>query len=303
VTVVVGLREGSKTWGKAAEAGLNVMETSKAAAEGDIIMILTPDTSQSKIYEESLKPNLKAGDYIAFAHGFNIHFDAIVAPDDVNVFMVAPKGPGHLVRRTYEQGFGVPALLAVHQDPSGDTHDIGLAYAMAIGGTRAGVIETTFKEETETDLFGEQVVLCGGLTKLIQTAFEVLTDAGYKPEVAYFECLHEVKLIVDLMYIGGISTMRYSISDTAEWGDYVSGKRVINDDTRKEMERILAEIQDGSFAREWIKENEDGLPNFNKIRGEESTHLIERVGEPLREMMSAAMQLGEGKKDRFLDQK
>ncbi len=301
IDVVVGLRKGSKTWEKAEEAGLTVLETAEAAKRGQIIMMLVPDTAQAAIYENHIKPHLEAGDALVFAHGFNIHFKTITPPANVDVFMVAPKGPGHLVRATYARGSGVPCLIAIHQDPSGTAKDIALAYAKGIGGARVGILETTFAEETETDLFGEQVVLCGGLTKLIQTAFETLIEAGYQPEVAYFECLHEVKLITDLIYIGGISTMRYSISDTAEWGDYISGPRIITDETKKEMQRILGDIQDGSFAKRWIKENEDGLPNFKRIREEQSQHVIEEVGMPLREMMKKAIELESGPgKDRFL---
>jgi len=304
VDVVVGLRKGSKTWAKAEEAGLTVVETSEAAKRGSIIMMLVPDTAQPSIYENHVAPHLEPGDALVFAHGFNIHFKTIVPPANVDVFMVAPKGPGHLVRATYKRGSGVPCLIAIHQDPSGNTKDLALAYAKGIGGTRVGVIETTFKEETETDLFGEQVVLCGGLSKLIQSAFETLVEAGYQPEIAYFECLHEVKLITDLIYIGGISTMRYSISDTAEWGDYVSGKRIITDETKAEMKRVLGEIQDGTFAKQWIKENEDGLPNFTRIREEQAQHVIEEIGVPLREMMKKAIQLESGPgQDRFLSDK
>jgi len=302
VKVVVSELPGP-VWDKAKEAGLNVMKTPEAVKQGDIVMLLVPDTAQPKVYETQIAPYMKRKSALAFAHGFNIHFKTIVPPKNVDVFMVAPKGPGHLVRATYTRGGGVPALIAVHQDPTGNSKDIALAYAKGLGATRLGVIETTFKEETETDLFGEQVVLCGGLTKLIQTAFEVLVEAGYQPEIAYFECLHEVKLITDLIYIGGISTMRYSISDTAEWGDYVSGKRVITEETRKEMKRILKEIQDGSFARAWIKEYQDGLPNFRRYREEGTHHLIEEVGVPLREMMKGALKLEGGGTERFLSDK
>jgi ketol-acid reductoisomerase len=301
VKVVVGLREGSKTWDKATEAGLTVLETGEAAKQGDIIMMLVPDTSQAAIYEKSIEPNLEPGNALAFAHGFNIHFNTIVPPSDIDVFMAAPKGPGHLVRATYTRGSGVPCLIAIHQDATGNAKNVALAYAKGIGGARVGVIETSFKEETETDLFGEQVVLCGGLTKLIQTAFETLVEAGYQPEIAYFECLHEVKLITDLIYVGGISTMRYSISETAEWGDYVTGPRIVTDETKAEMKRVLGEIQDGTFAKAWIKENEDGQPNFKRIREEQTHHIIEQIGAPLRDMMKKAIQLESGPgQDRFL---
>jgi len=303
VKVVVGLRRGSKTWPKAEAAGLTVLETAEAAKRANIVMMLVPDTAQPRVYAECVAPHLGPGDKLAFAHGFNIHFKTIVPPKYVDVFMVAPKGPGHLVRATYTRGSGVPNLIAVHQDPSGNTKDIALAYAKGLGGTRVGVIETTFKEETETDLFGEQVVLCGGLSRLIQAAFETLVEAGYQPEIAYFECLHEVKLITDLIYIGGLSTMRYSISDTAEWGDYVSGTRIITDETKDEMRRVLKEIQDGTFAKAWIKEYEDGLPNFKRIRAEQAGHLIEEVGIPLREMMKGALKLEGGGTERFLSDK
>ncbi len=299
VDVVVGELRGP-VWDKAVEADLNVMATAEAAKKGDIIVMLVPDTVQPKVYESQVAANLKAGNALVFAHGFNIHFDTIQAPADVDVFMVAPKGPGHIVRATYTKGGGVPALIAIHQDPSGTAKDMALAYAKGLGSTKVGVIETTFKEETETDLFGEQVVLCGGLSKLIQTGFEVLVEAGYQPEIAYFECLHEVKLITDLIHIGGISTMRYSISDTAEWGDYVAGKRIITDETRNEMRKILGEIQSGQFAREWVKENEDGLPNFKRYREEGAEHLIEGTGVPLREMMRHALELDGGSDDKFL---
>ena len=303
VKVVVGLRQGSKTWAKAEAAGLKVLETAEAAKQGDIIMMLVPDTAASEIYERYIAANLTPGKALAFAHGFNIHFKTIVPPTNVDVFMVAPKGPGHLVRATYTRGSGVPNLIAIYQNPSGKAKDIALAYAKGIGGTHVGVIETTFKEETETDLFGEQVVLCGGLSKLIQTAFETLVEAGYQPEIAYFECLHEVKLITDLIYVGGISTMRYSISDTAEWGDYVTGKRIITEETRNEMRRVLAEIQSGKFAKEWVAEYKAGLPNFKRMREEQSQHLIEQTGAPLREMMKGALKLEGGGTEKFLSDK
>lgn len=282
--VIVGLRKGS-SWEKASQAGFNVMPPSEAAKIADIVMILLPDELQADFYNSEIAPNIKSGSYITFAHGFNIHFGQIVPRSDLNVFMVAPKGPGHLVRSEYTKGSGVPCLIAVHQDPSGNTKDVALAYASAIGGGKAGIIETTFREETETDLFGEQVVLCGGLTALIQAGFETLVEAGYAPEMAYFECLHEVKLIVDLIYEGGISNMRYSISNTAQYGDLTRGPRIITEETKKEMKKILKEIQDGSFAKEWILECRANKPVFNALtkRGEE--HPIEAVGERLRAMM------------------
>jgi ketol-acid reductoisomerase len=284
MNVTIGLRKGA-SWDKAVEAGFNVMTPQEASKIADIIMILLPDEFQSYVYDMEIEPNMKKGVYLAFAHGFNIHFNQIVPPDDVNVFMVAPKGPGHLVRSEYTKGSGVPCLIAVHQDPAGDTKNIALAYASAIGGGRAGIIETTFKEETETDLFGEQVVLCGGLTALIQAGFETLVEAGYAPEMAYFECLHEVKLIVDLIYEGGISNMRYSISNTAQYGDLTRGPRIINDETKKEMKKILKEIQDGSFAREWMLECKANKPVFNALTKKGENHPIEAVGERLRSMM------------------
>jgi ketol-acid reductoisomerase len=284
--VIVGLYEGSKSWPIAEAAGLKVTTAAEAAATADVIMILINDEKQKALYKESVEQNLKPGKYLAFAHGFNIWFGQIVPPEDVNVFMIAPKGPGHTVRSQYEEGKGVPCLVAVHQDPSGDTKEIALAYAAGIGGARAGVLETTFKEETETDLFGEQTVLCGGVSQLMKTAFEVLVEAGYQPESAYFECMHEMKLIIDLVNRGGLSLMRYSISDTAEYGDYSVGKRVITDDTKKEMKKVLSEIQDGTFAKNWILENQVGRPNFNARRRMESEHQIETVGADLRKMMS-----------------
>ena len=262
-----------------------MLPTAEAVPEADVVMVLLPDTLQPKVYGADIAPNLKAGDMLMFAHGFNIHFGTIAPPADVDVTMIAPKGPGHLVRRTYEEGIGTPALVAVEQDPTGTALRRALAYAAGIGVVRAGVIETTFKEETETDLFGEQVVLCGGTTALVRGGFETLVEAGYQPEIAYFECLHELKLIVDLMYEGGMSWMRYSISDTAEYGDYTRGPRVIDDRTREEMRRILAEIQSGAFAREWIAEAEAGFPNFLRMRREARTAEIEEVGRGLRRMM------------------
>lgn len=286
VDVVVGLYEGSKSWKLAEEAGLKVALVKDAVAESDIVMVLVNDEKQVKLYEESIKDNLKPGKYLAFAHGFNIHYGQIVPPEDVNVFMVAPKSPGHMFRRLYTEGQGVPCLVAVHQDPTGNTMDMALAYAAGIGGARAGVLETTFREETETDLFGEQAVLCGGITELIKTGFEVLVEAGYGAESAYFECLHEMKLIVDLMYQGGLSYMRYSVSDTAEYGDYSAGKRIITEDTKNEMKKLLTEIQDGTFARTWILENQANRPVFNARRRMEQNHPIEVVGKELRKMMN-----------------
>ena len=283
--VRVGLRSDSASKPKAEKAGLRVVDTATAAREADVIMVLVPDEQGAEIYERDILPGLKAGKYLAWGHGFNIHFKKVVPPKDVNVFMVAPKGPGHLVRSEYEKGRGVPCLLAIAQDPSGDTQKIGLAYAKGIGGTRAAVLETSFKEETETDLFGEQAVLCGGLTELIRAGYETLVDAGYAPEMAYFECLHEVKLIVDLIYEGGIANMRYSISNTAEYGDMTRGKRVVTDETRKAMKAILAEIQSGKFAEEWITEHRCGQPHFRELRKEASKHPIEEVGAKLRGLM------------------
>ena len=285
VYVVVGLRRGSSSWAKAENAGLKVAETAEAAAIADIVMVLLPDELQGDAYESEIRPGLKNGNYLAFGHGFNIHFKRIVAPAGVNVFMVAPKGPGHLVRSEYEKGRGVPCLLAVHQDPTGDTTKIGLAYASAIGGARAAVIQTTFKDETETDLFGEQSVLCGGLCALIQAGYETLVDAGYPPEMAYFECVHEVKLIVDLIYEGGMANMRYSISNTAEYGDLTRGKRVIGPEVRQAMQKILKDIQSGQFAEEWINEYKSGAPHFTELRKEQANHPLEKVGAGLRSMM------------------
>lgn len=286
VDVIVGLYEGSKSWAKAEEAGLKVMTAFDAAKNADIIMILINDEKQAKLYKESIEPNLTAGKYLAFAHGFNIHFGQIIPPADVNVFMIAPKGPGHTVRSQYQEGKGVPDLVAVYQDPSGDTQDIALAYAAGIGGSRAGILQTTFREETETDLFGEQAVLCGGVSELMKCGFEVLVEAGYEPESAYFECMHEMKLIVDLVNQGGLSYMRYSISDTAEYGDYQVGKRIITEDTKNAMRQVLKEIQEGVFARNWILENQIGRTNFNARRRIEKEHQIEVVGAELRKMMS-----------------
>ncbi len=286
VDVVVGLYEGSKSWDKVKEAGLEVSTTAEAAKKADIIMILVPDEKQAKLYREEIAPYLEEGNALVFAHGFNIHFKQIVPPSNVDVFMIAPKGPGHMVRRTYTEGSGVPCLIAVEQDYSGKAKDLALAYANGIGGARAGVLETTFKDETETDLFGEQAVLCGGITALIKAGFETLVEAGYAPENAYFECMHEMKLIVDLMYQGGMAAMRYSISDTAEYGDYVTGSRIITDETKKEMKQVLTEIQNGTFAKKWLLENQVGRPTFNAMRRMEAEHPIEKVGKELREMMS-----------------
>ena len=286
VEVVVGLQEGSKSRPKAEEQGLTVKTPAEAAAWADVIMVLAPDTAQRKIYAESIEANLTAGKALFFGHGLNIRFDLIKPPADVTVAMVAPKGPGHLVRRQYVDGKGVPALVAVEQDPTGEGLALALSYAKAIGGTRAGVIKTTFTEETETDLFGEQAVLCGGASALVQTGFEVLIEAGYAPEIAYFECLHELKLIVDLMYEGGIARQRYSVSDTAEFGDYVSGPRVINASVKEEMKKILADIQSGEFTRRLIADDEAGAPELKKFREEAAKHPIEITGAKLRGMMS-----------------
>jgi ketol-acid reductoisomerase len=286
IDVRVGLREGSSSVAKAEAAGLRVLPIAAAAAEADVIMLLAPDTEQKSIYDEHIAPNLSPGDAVAFAHGFNIRFGRITPPEGIDVIMVAPKGPGHLVRRTYVEGGGVPCLIAVAQDATGKARELALSYADAIGGTRAGVIETTFAEETETDLFGEQVVLCGGLTSLVQAGFETLVDAGYQPEMAYFECLHEVKLIVDLIYEGGIANMNYSISNTAEFGEYVSGPRLLpRDETKARMRAILKDIQDGRFASEWMREYKASLPMFKAIRRNNDAHQIEQVGEKLRGMM------------------
>lgn len=283
--VIVGLKPGSAARAKAEDAGLTVQDTAEAAFNADIVMMLVPDEVAPKIYQQEIAPNLLNGNYLAFAHGFSIHFKKIVPPENVNVFMVAPKGPGHLVRHEYTQGRGVPCLLAVHQDPSANTRQTGLAYASAIGGGRAAILETTFKEETETDLFGEQAVLCGGLASLIQAGFETLVEAGYSREMAYFECLHEVKLIVDLIYEGGISNMRYSVSNTAEYGDLTRGKRIITDSVRQEMKQLLTEIQSGAFADEWMAENEAGKPHFKQLEAESLNHPIESIGKELRAMM------------------
>jgi len=284
VKVVVGLYEGSKSWKKAEEAGLEVAVAAEAAKKADVIMILINDEKQQALYLESIKPNLTAGKTLMFAHGFNIHFGLIVPPADVDVIMIAPKGPGHTVRSEYVEGKGVPCLVAVHQDATGRALDTGLAYAAGIGGARAGVLETTFKMETETDLFGEQAVLCGGVTALMKAGFETLVEAGYDPQNAYFECIHEMKLIVDLIYKGGFSMMRYSISDTAEFGDYETGKRLITEETKKEMKKILTEIQDGTFASKWINENKTGRLHFNACRRIEAEHQLEQVGAEIRKL-------------------
>lgn len=284
--VIVGLRKNSDSWEKAEEAGLSVYEPAQTAKIADIVMMLVPDQAQRELYYSEIRDNLNEGNALMFAHGFNIHFHQIIPEPNVDILMIAPKGPGHLVRRTYQEGNGVPALLAVYQDYTKKAKEIGLAYAKGIGATRAGVIETTFKEETETDLFGEQCVLCGGTSELIRAGFDTLVEAGYQPEVAYFECLHELKLIVDLIYESGITGMRQSISDTAKYGDMVKGKRIITKETRKEMKKLLQEIQSGEFATEWILENQAGRPTFNAILKKESEHLIEKVGARLRAMMS-----------------
>ncbi|WP_370325784.1 ketol-acid reductoisomerase [Euzebya sp.] len=286
VSVVVGLYEGSSSRQDAEEAGLSVASVADAAKQADVVMILVPDQTQARLYHDEIFPGLEAGNALFFAHGFNIHYHQIEPPPDVDVCMVAPKGPGHLVRRVYTEGAGVPCLFAVHQDATGSARDLALAYAKGIGGTRAGAIETTFEEETETDLFGEQAVLCGGASALVQTGFEVLVEAGYQPEVAYFECLHELKLIVDLMYEGGLAGMRYSVSETAEYGDYVSGPVVVDEDTKERMRGILGRIQDGTFARDWILENQANQASFKAMRRRGAEHQIEHVGRELRSMMS-----------------
>lgn len=286
VHVIIGLYEGSKSWAKAEAAGFEVYTAAEAAKKADIIMILINDEKQAKLYKESIEPNLEAGNVLMFAHGFSIHFGQIIPPKDVDVVMIAPKGPGHTVRSQYLEGQGVPCLIAVAQDASGKAHDIGLAYALAIGGARAGVLQTTFREETETDLFGEQAVLCGGVTQLMKTGFEVLVEAGYEPESAYFECIHEMKLIVDLINESGFAGMRYSISNTAEYGDYITGPKIITEDTKKAMKQVLKDIQDGVFAKNWLLENQIGCPNFHAMRKRESEHQLEVVGEKLRKMMS-----------------
>ena|SRR5699024_6778501 len=282
--VVIGQRPG-KSQEKAEEDGFTVLSAGEATKEADVVMLLLPDELQAQVYENEVKDNLKEGAALAFAHGFNVHYSQIVPPANVDVFLVAPKGPGHLVRRTFEEGAGVPALYGIYQDYTGKAKDVALAYSVGVGGARAGVIETTFQEETETDLFGEQAVLCGGATALIKAGFETLTEAGYQPEVAYFECLHELKLIVDLLYEGGLENMRYSISDTAKWGDFVSGPRVINDETKARMKEVLEEVQNGQFAKGWILENQANRPMFNAINERENNHPIEKVGRELRDLM------------------
>ncbi len=285
VDVVVGLRRGSASWSEAEAAGLRVMDVPEAANAGDLVMILLPDEVQGSVFERDIRPNLEAGNAVLFAHGFNIHFGQVVPPKDVDVFMVAPKGPGHLVRRVYTEGAGVPCLLAIHQDATGNAHNLALAYAKAIGGARAGVLETTFREETETDLFGEQAVLCGGVTALMQAGFETLVEAGYDPEIAYFECLHEMKLIVDLIYEGGMERMRYSVSNTAEYGDYRTGPRIVTDETKAEMKKILAEIRSGQFAQEFLMENLTGQPRLKAGRKNTESHQLAQTGARLRQMM------------------
>jgi ketol-acid reductoisomerase len=283
--VTVGLRPGTASWEKAERAGIRVLPVAQAAAEADIVMMLVPDELAPEIYAREVAESITPGKYLSFSHGFSIHYGFIKPPEDANVFMVAPKGPGHLVRHEFRRGAGVPCLLAISQDPTGDTKAIGLSYAAAIGGGRAGIIETTFREETETDLFGEQAVLCGGLTSLIKAGFETLTEAGYAPEMAYFECLHEMKLIVDLLYEGGISEMRYSISNTAQYGDMTRGPVVVNDETRQRMQALLKDIQSGAFARDWMNEAQNGRPRFQQLDDEAREHPIERVGARLRTMM------------------
>ncbi len=285
IEVIVSELEGTANYQLALEHGFKPVDASTAAKDGDIIQILIPDDAQAKMYRSSVAPHMREGKTLLFSHGFNIHYNQIIPPDNIDVIMVAPKGPGHLVRREYERGAGVPSLIAVYQDYSGQAKQTALAYAKAIGATRAGVIETTFKEETETDLFGEQVVLCGGVSELVRAGFDTLVEAGYQPEIAYFECLHELKLIVDLFYEGGISYMRYSVSDTAEYGDLTRGRRIINAETRKEMKKILEEVQSGQFAKEWILENQANRPQFNALRKRDQEHLIEKVGKQLRAMM------------------
>ncbi len=283
--VVVGLYEGSKSKEKAEAAGLAVYATSDAVARSDVVMMALPDTTQPEVYREDVAPNQAEGDMLMFAHGFNIHYGTIRPPENVDVTMIAPKAPGHRMRRVFESGLGVPCLIAVHQDATGRAHDRALAYGHGVGGGRAGILETTFQEETETDLFGEQAVLCGGVTSLIKAGFEVLTEAGYQPESAYFEVLHELKLIVDLIYEGGLEGMRYSISDTAEYGDYTRGPEIIDENVKENMRQVLKKIQSGEFAREWITENDEGLPRFRRLREEDREHPVEKIGRELREMM------------------
>ena len=286
LNVAVGLYEGSKSWEAAEEEGLEVGTVADVSAKSDVIMVLIPDHLQSTVYKESILPHLLPGKTLMFAHGFNIHYDAIVPPEGVDVSMVAPKAPGHRMREIYTKDSGVPGLLAIHQDASGNAHSIGLAYARGVGCTRAGVLDTTFKEETETDLFGEQAVLCGGVAALVKAAFETLVEAGYQPESAYFECMHELKMIVDLFYQGGMEYMRYSISDTAEYGDYTRGPVVIDERVKENMRKVLDQVQDGTFAREWITENDEGRPTFDRLRSENAGHPIESVGKELRGMMA-----------------
>ncbi|MFJ6414113.1 ketol-acid reductoisomerase [Terribacillus saccharophilus] len=296
--VVVGVRQG-KSWDQAVEDGHDVRSAFEAAQAADIIMMLVPDELQPAVYKESIEKNLETGNALVFAHGFNVHFNQISPPSNVDVFLVAPKGPGHLVRRTFTEGAGVPALFGIYQDVSGTAKEVALAYAKGIGAGRAGILETTFQEETETDLFGEQAVLCGGLTSLVKAGFETLTEAGYQPEVAYFECMHELKLIVDLMYEDGLEGMRYSISDTAQWGDFVSGPRVVNDETKTRMKEVLEDIQNGAFAKGWILENQANRPQFNAINAKETNHQIETVGRELRELMPFVKQ---GKKNQSAEE-
>ena len=284
--VMVGLYKGSKSWPKAEEAGLRVVEVADVAKEADIMMMTVPDERQREVYDAQIAPHLSEGKTLMFAHGFNIHFKEVVPPPYVDVSMIAPKAPGHRLRELYTEGVGVPALIAIHQDVSGKAKEVALAYGKGLGCTKAGVLETTFTEETETDLFGEQTVLCGGVTSLVKASFETLVEAGYQPEIAYFECLHELKLIVDLIYQGGLSYMRYSVSDTAEYGDYTRGARVVDDRVKENMKKILADIQSGAFAREWIAENREGRTNFNSLRKRDAGHAVEQVGKELREMMS-----------------
>ena len=284
--VIIGLYEGSKSWAKAEAQGFEVYTAAEAAKKADIIMILINDEKQAALYNESIKPNLEAGNMLMFAHGFSIHFGQIVPPADVDVTMIAPKGPGHTVRGQYQEGKGVPCLVAVHQDATGKANDVALAYALAIGGARAGVLQTTFREETETDLFGEQAVLCGGVTALMKAGFETLVEAGYEPESAYFECIHEMKLIVDLIFESGFAGMRYSISNTAEYGDYITGPKIITDETKKAMKKVLTDIQDGTFAKNWLLENQVNCPNFNATRRKEAGHQLEQTGAELRKLYS-----------------
>ncbi|SET04815.1 ketol-acid reductoisomerase [Salinibacillus kushneri] len=294
--VVVGLRKG-KSWDKAVEDGVDVKSVADAVEESDVVMVLLPDELQPDVYENQIKPNLAPGNALAFAHGFNIHFNQVVPPEDVDVFLVAPKAPGHLVRRTFEEGAGVPSLYGVYQDATGQATELALAYAKGIGSGRAGILKTSFQEETETDLFGEQAVLCGGVSNLVKAGFETLTEAGYQPEIAYFECLHEMKLIVDLMYEGGMEYMRYSISDTAQWGDFVSGPRVINEETKERMKEVLQDVQSGAFAKGWILENQVNRPQFNAINEMEKNHQLTQVGKELRALMPFVKQTKKKKKE------